>query len=242
MQQQENGELTTIGTNRSRRSTGRRSRLPRLLPSAAIVAALVLIAAGTASAPAPAAAAESEAPTLSSTPTLDDAALDPRDGGASTLSSSELRTAVELSLNTANRTEAASDVLVEVHYDATHTSLTEAREVVVAAGGTVAGEIDGWLVEAWIPLDQLEALEAQPGIRYLTVPRVSEPQGPASDGSESAGPAQAGVATGSHVVESNADEWHANGWDAANRDGPHRRTKMPPASLWNLNHVGFAAN
>ncbi|MEQ8842221.1 MAG: S8 family serine peptidase [Acidimicrobiales bacterium] len=178
---------------------------PILRRTGAIIAAAALVAAtmaATASASDPTTGAPA---TLPPTPAKD----------GSTLSSSDLRTAVELlddglSLSGASPTQ---EVLVEVHYVDT-TTAGEARSLVTAAGGTITGEVDGWLIEAFVPVDRLEALEAQPAIKYLTVPRESAIEDGAG-ATNAAGPGQAGGTTGDHVVESNADDWHAAGWDGS---------------------------
>jgi hypothetical protein len=108
-------------------------------------------------------------------------------------------------------------ILVEVHYTSTS---SEARALVEAAGGTVNGEVVGWLLQALVPFDQLEALEANSGIRSLNIPGDSVapylPPAPAPDPAEGPdGPENIGVATGAHVVESNADDWHAFGFDGS---------------------------
>ncbi|MEZ5246287.1 MAG: pre-peptidase C-terminal domain-containing protein [Acidimicrobiales bacterium] len=107
-----------------------------------------------------------------------------------------------------SRSTSAGTVLVEAHYNV---GSAQARALVEGAGGVITGEVPGWLIEASVPVGNLEALEAEAGIDFLRLPGASSPI--FDPPSPEPGPGQA--VSGQHVVESNADDWHAAGYDGA---------------------------
>lgn len=181
--------------------TTRRRRRGRVVPAAGLVVAL-LAATGAGLGPA-AAQEEPTAPPSPSTGAPDD--------DKTGLTDSRLRDAVAAVGAGADPTgDVVADgdsLVVEVLYN----DEAGARAAVAAAGGTVNGAVAGWLLQALVPADALEALEADPAVDSLRVPGVSAPieDPPAPP----AGPGQA--VAGVHITESNADAWQAAGIDGS---------------------------
>jgi hypothetical protein len=82
---------------------------------------------------------------------------------------------------------------------------------VVALGGTVTGSVPGEVLQARMPISQLDALAAAPAARHLQSPRLSG-YVPSSMRRTEAG---FGSTVGSEVVITGADEWHDAGLTGA---------------------------
>lgn len=109
---------------------------------------------------------------------------------------------------TAQRTEGGPlTVAVEVLSD----NPDAVASSVVALGGTVTGSVPGEVLQARMPISQLDALAAAPAARHLQSPRLSG-YVPSSMRRTEAG---FGSTVGSEVVITGADEWHDAGLTGA---------------------------
>ncbi len=107
------------------------------------------------------------------------------------------------------------------HVEVIHTlPASQMKDRVAALGGQIDGEAQD-LVQATVPVDQLVALEHEPGVEYIRPPlRVSAP---ASDGLPPAGMAPspidraplASLVVGQEVAKTNAAAWQAAGFTGA---------------------------
>jgi hypothetical protein len=132
----------------------------------------------------------------------------PRKGNGVALSDGTLRDIVG-ALRSGRRATAAADASVPVVGDGVtievlHSlSTSAARARIVGLGGTVTGSVAG-LVEARVPYDRLEMLEAQPGIDQL--------QTPARANAPVATTTLSGTFGASAVTKVGAAAWHSMGF------------------------------
>jgi hypothetical protein len=130
------------------------------------------------------------------------------------LASGALRLAVERLQQ--GRT-AAPDIQVvdgKIRVEILHSlSSSQIRDVVTSLGGSVEGEIEG-LVQAVMPFDRLEALEAHAGVQFVRPPLEANVPLAASRGQAAAVPS-AGSIVGEEVAKTNADEWQSAGYTGA---------------------------
>ena len=78
------------------------------------------------------------------------------------------------------------------------------RDLVDRLGGTRLRPVDASTAEAVVPYDELEALEADPGVSFVRPPLdIAAPQAPIKP--------FAGSILGQHVAKTNASNWHQNG-------------------------------
>ena len=91
---------------------------------------------------------------------------------------------------------------------------SDIRAVITDLGGTVEGEVEGVLVQALVPFDQLAALESHDGVQFVRPPlEANVPILPPSGGE--ATPQNGGSIVGEEVAKTNADAWHAAGYTGA---------------------------
>jgi uncharacterized repeat protein (TIGR01451 family) len=132
------------------------------------------------------------------------------------LASGALRAAVER-LERGETTALGVDIVgAKIRVEVLHSlESSEIRAVIAGLGGTVEGEIDGVLVQALVPFNKLEALEAHTGVQFVRPPLEAnvpiEP--PPSD--EVAAPQNGGSIVGEEVDKTNAAAWHAAGYTGA---------------------------
>jgi len=99
------------------------------------------------------------------------------------------------------------EVLVEIEVSG---NAAEVRRTVAGLGGEVTGSVGNVLVEAYVPYNQLVALEQSRGVQYIRPPlRANEPLAPARS------TAAAAAIPGEEVVKTNASAWHAAGFKGA---------------------------
>jgi Ca2+-binding RTX toxin-like protein len=124
------------------------------------------------------------------------------------LASGELRAVVSAFEAGIDRADVAADgsIVVEV----LSPSGAEARRAVLAAGGEVLGEVEGWLLLARLPVASLEGLEATDSVRHLRTPRKADIE--LVDPARQVRAALATLDPGEHIAKMKADAWHAAGY------------------------------
>jgi len=183
---------------------------PRVRDRSALACAVVLIGALLAGLPSSAAAAGAGLPGRDVVERPGRAGPPPERTTSIPLSSGELRAIV--AANEAGEDVAAlgadGSITIEVMYD----DAALARRKVIAAGGRVLGEVDGWLLLASVPVTALLELEAESAIRHLRVPaNISSPSDPIAVPDMRAEAAYA-LNPGEHVAKMNAAVWHGEGF------------------------------